>query len=90
MHIDVSTIIQSVISFLVAYLVFRENQKKSDNQEATDTRDYIKDQNKRLNDENLKLSETNEKLTEENLKLQRKVDEQQLLIKSLKRLHTDE
>lgn len=88
MHIDVSAIVQSVISFLVAWLVFKENLKKSDNQEAKDNRDYIQVQNKRLNTENTKLTHDNEKLTQENLELQRHVNAQQLTIEDLKnKLH---
>lgn len=88
MHIDVSTIVQSVISFLVAWLVFKENQKKSDNQETADSRDYIQVQNKRLNSENSKLTKDNEKLSQENLELQRKNNDMQLTIDDLKnRLH---
>ena len=89
MHIDVSAIVQSIISFLVAWLVFKENSKKSDNQEAKDNRDYIQVQNKRLNTENTKLTHDNEKLTQENLELQRHVNDQQLTIEDLKnKLHT--
>ena len=88
MHIDVSAIVQSVISFLVAWLVFKENLKKSDNQEANDHRDYIQVQNKRLNTENTKLTHDNEKLNQENLELQKRVNNQQLIIEDLKnKLH---
>ena len=88
MHIDVSAIVQSVISFLVAWLVFKENLKKSDNQEANDNRDYIQVQNKRLNTENTKLTHDNEKLNQENLELQKRVNNQQLIIEDLKnKLH---
>ena len=88
MHIDVSAIVQSIISFLVAWLVFKENLKKSDNQEANDNRDYIQVQNKRLNTENTKLTHNNEKLIQENLELRRRVNDQQLTIEDLKnKLH---
>lgn len=88
MHVDVSAIVQSIISFLVAWLVFKENLKKSDNQETNDNRDYIQVQNKRLNSENTKLINDNEKLTQKNLELQKRVNDQQLIIEDLKnKLH---
>lgn len=70
---------------MIAYLTFKESQKKSDRDEANDNHDYIKDQNKRLNSENLKLVKENENLRNENLKLQKKIDEQQVLINGLKK-----
>lgn len=85
MHVDVSSIIQTIFGFAIAWLAFKENSKKSDIESDQDHHDYIKDQNERLNEENEKLSKENAELTEKNLKLQRKVDEQRILIDSYKK-----
>ena len=80
MHVDVSTIIQSVVGLILAWFAFKESLKKSDREQTSDDHDYIKEQNKRLNNENQELTKQNNELTKENLKLQRKLDEQQVLI----------
>ena len=92
MHVDVSTIIQSVIGLILAWFAFKESLKKSDREQTSDDRDYIKDQNERLNKENQDLSKQNNELvkknnqlTKEKLELQRKLDEQQILMKNTRK-----
>lgn len=87
MHVDVSTIIQSVVGLILAWFAFKESLKKSDREQTSDDHDYIKEQNARLNNENQELSKKNNELIEENndltkknLELQQKLNEQQVLI----------
>lgn len=65
MHIDVSNIINALISLVLGYFAFIQNGKKSDLDKTKESHDYIQEQNKRLNAENKKLLNENEKLRKE-------------------------
>ena len=65
MHVDVTSIISTIVSLILGYFALIQNDKKSDLDKTKDDHDYIKEQNDRLNRENKKLLKENEELRKE-------------------------
>lgn len=65
MHVDITSIISTIVSLVLGYFALVQSTKKSDLDKTKDDHDYIKEQNDRLNSENKKLLKENEELRRE-------------------------